>query len=151
MLNSNSPITIDATETHTLAMNYYPVTFNFASTFEQLPGEAHNIVPTNMTFTGGNGTQATATSFTGAVYLGNQTGFRIDAINFQNSNMNHNGTTITISGAGTNLLRMQYVPVKAQFRGFNDIQSSGLTEQVYVFNVNGTNSIIATGANGSRI
>ena len=151
MLNSNSPITIDATETHTFAMNYYPVKFNFASTFEQLPGEAHNIVPTSMMFTPGNGTQTTGTSFTDAVYLGNQTGFRIDAINFQGSNMNHNATTITISGAGTNLLRVQYVPVKAQVHGFQDVISTALDEQIFVSNVNGTNSIIATGTNGSRI
>jgi len=64
--------------------------------------------------------------------------------------MNHNGTTITISGAGTNLLRMQYVPVKATVQGFGGAQTNHLVEQIFVFNVNGTNTIILTEDNGTR-
>jgi hypothetical protein len=109
------------------------------------------ITPTNMTFTGANGTQTIAVSFTGAVYLGNQTTFTVNAINFQNSNMNKNETSITISGASTNLLRIQYLPLRVSVVGFGSVQSSDLIEQIYLQSVNGTNRYIVTDDNGTRI
>ena len=145
MILNATAVTLDASETHLFYMRYYPITFEFMSDDLVL-----TITPTNMTFTGANGTQATAVSFASAVYLGNQTSFTVDAINFQNSDMKKNMPSLSISGAGSSLFRIQYLPVKAQVHGFNDVQSSGLTEQVYVFNVNGTNSLILTADNGSR-
>jgi hypothetical protein len=145
MILNATAITLDSTETHLLYMRYYPITFEFMSDDLVL-----TITPTNMTFTGANGTQATATSFASAVYLGNQTSFTVDSINFQNSDMKKNMTSLSISGAGSSLFRIQYLPVKAQVHGFNDVQSSELIEQIFVFNINGTNSLILTADNGSR-
>ena len=146
MLLNSTAVTLDSSETHLFYIQYYPVTFEFKSDDLTMV-----IIPTNMTFTGANGTQTTAISFTGAVYLGNQTTFTVNAINFQNSNMNKNGTSITISGASTNLLRIQYLPLRASVVGFGGVQSSALIEQIYLQNVNGTNRFIVTDDNGTRI
>jgi len=145
MILNATAVTLDSSETHLFYMQYYPVAFEFKSDDLLL-----DIIPENMTFTGANNTISTATSFSGSVYLGNQTTLVINQVNYQGTNMIKNTSSITISGAGNNLFRLQYLPVKAQVHGFNGVQSSALIEQIYVFNVNGTNNLILTIANGSR-
>jgi len=147
ILNATS-VTLDASETHLFYMQYYPVTFEFKSDDLLL-----DIIPENMTSTGANSTVSTATSFGSAVYLGNQTTLVINQVNYQGTNMIKNTSSITISGSGTYLIRLQYMPIQIQFTTFNlnATAVSNLGLQLRVDALNGTAVITNANTTGGRV
>ena len=148
MIQNATSVTLDASETHLFYMQYYPVTFEFKSDDLLL-----DIIPENMTSTGANSTVSTATSFTGAVYLGNQTTFVINQVNYHGTNMIKNTSSITISGAGNYLIRLQYMPIQIQFTTFNlnATAVSNLGLQLRVDALNGTAVITDANSTGGRV
>ena len=150
MLLNNTAVTIDDTEEHLFNVQYYPVTMNFATV--QINNVELGVTPESMVFTGANGTQSTAISFANPVYLGNQTGLIVNQINYQGTNMNLNGSSLTISGAGQYLFRVQYYPVQVQMTTFNlnATAVTGLDIQLRVQAINGTTYITSMNSTGGR-
>ena len=150
MILNQTAVTIDDTKEHLFNLQYYPVTMNFATV--SINNVELKLTPESMVFTGANGTQATATSFANAVYLGNQTGLIINEIIYQGTNMNLNASSLTISTAGEYLFRVQYYPVQVQMTTFNlnATALSGLEIQMRVLAVNGTTYITNINSTGGQ-
>ena len=150
MILNQTAVTIDDTEEHLFNVQYYPITMNFASV--AINNIELGITPESMLFTGANGTQSTATSFASPVYLGNQSGLIINEIIYQGTNMNLNGSSLSISGAGQYLFRVQYYPVQVQMTTFNlnATSLSGLGIQLRVEAINGTTYITSMNSTGGR-
>ena len=150
MIENATAVTIDTSRESMFNLRYYPVSLKYATVV--VNGVQLEITPESMTFTGGNGTQSTATSFTNPVYLGNQTGLVINEIIYQGSNMNLNASSLTISTSGEYLFRVQYYPVQVQMTTFNlnATEVSGLGIQLRVQAINGTNYITSINSTGGQ-
>jgi hypothetical protein len=151
MIENQTAVTINTSREFLFNVKYYAITMNFATV--SINNVEFNVVPTHMLFTGANATQTNATMFASSIYLGNQTGLIVNAIYYQGSNMNLNASSITISGAGEYLFRVQYYPVQIQMTTFNlnATSLSGLGIQLRVEAINGTTYITSMNSTGGRM